>query len=88
VAWRYPQRALLGTLIGLLFLFPLAPLVGAAAGLTGAALGAADDLGNRDDFRQRAQDLVQPSISAILVVVRKATPDRFLRRSGLAAGPR
>jgi uncharacterized membrane protein len=43
-----------------------------------AALGAADDLGIRDDFRQRAQDLVQPGTSAILVVVRKTTPDKFL----------
>ena len=78
VAWGTLSGFFWGTLIGLLFLFPLASLVGVAGGLMGAALGAADDLGIRDDFRQRAQDLVQPGTSAILVVVRKTTPDKFL----------
>jgi uncharacterized membrane protein len=44
----------------------------------GAALGAADDLGIKDDFKQRVQDLIQPGTSALLVIVRKATPDKFL----------
>jgi uncharacterized membrane protein len=78
VAWGTLSGFFWGTLIGLLFLFPLVPLVGVAGGLMGAALGAADDLGIRNDFRQRAQDLVQPGTSAILVVVRKTTPDKFL----------
>jgi uncharacterized membrane protein len=34
-----------GTLIGLLFMFPLAPLAGVAGGIIGAALGAAWRLG-------------------------------------------
>jgi len=29
-----------------------------------------------DDFKQRVQDVVQPGKSAILVIVRKATPDK------------
>jgi uncharacterized membrane protein len=44
----------------------------------GAALGAAGDLGIKDEFKQRVQDLVQPGTSAILVIVRKVTPDKFL----------
>ncbi len=64
-----------GTIIGLISLFPLAPLTGQAGGLMGAALGAGGDLAIKDDFKQRVQDLVQPGSSAIL---RKATPDKFL----------
>jgi uncharacterized membrane protein len=67
-----------GVLIGLIFLWPLAPLAGVAGGIMGAALGAAGNLGVKDDFRQRVQDLVQPVTSAILVIVRKVTPDKFL----------
>ena len=44
----------------------------------GAALGAAGDLGIKDDFKQRVQDQIQPGTSALLVIVRKATPDKFL----------
>ena len=66
-----------GTLIGLLFMFPLAPLAGVAGGIMGAALGAAWRLGIEDDFRQRVQDLVQPGTSALMVIVRKTTPDKF-----------
>ena len=78
VAWGTFSGLFWGVLIGLLFLFPLAPLAGLAGGIMGAALGAAADLGIKDDFRQRAQDLVQPGTSAILVIVRKVTPDKFL----------
>lgn len=67
-----------GVLIGLLFLFPLAPVVGVAGGIMGAALGAAENLGVRDDFKQRVQDLVKPGTSAILVILRKATYDKFV----------
>ena len=75
VAWGTLSGMFWGVLIGLIFLFPLAPLVG---GLMGAALGAAGNLGIKDDFKRRVQDQVQPGTSAILVVVRKATPDKFI----------
>ena len=41
VAWGTLSGMFWGVLIGLLFLFPLAPLVGVAGGIMGAALGAA-----------------------------------------------
>ena len=66
-----------GTLTGLLFMFPLAPLAGVAGGIMGTALGAAWRLVIKDDFRQRVQDLVQPGTSALMVIVRKTTPDKF-----------
>jgi uncharacterized membrane protein len=78
VAWGTLSGLFWGSLIGLLFLFPLAPIVGAAGGLMGAALGAAGDLGVKDEFKQRVQNLVQPGTSAIFVVIRKVTPDKFL----------
>ena len=78
VAWGTFSGLFWGVLIGLLFLFPLAPLVGVAGGIMGAALGAAGNLGIKDDFKQRVQDLVQPGTSAILVIVRKVTTDKFL----------
>ncbi|MGN6680881.1 MAG: DUF1269 domain-containing protein [Streptosporangiaceae bacterium] len=78
VAWGTLSGLFWGTIIGLIFLFPLAPLTGIAGGLMGAALGAGGDLAIKDDFKQRVQDLVQPGTSAIMVIVRKATPDRFI----------
>src|ERR1700733_2916939 len=71
VAWGTFSSLFWGVLIGLLFLFPLAPLFGVAGGIMGAALGAAENLGIKDDFRQRVQDMVQPGTSALLVIGRK-----------------
>ena len=78
VAWGSLSGLFWGVLIGLLFLFPLAPLVGVAGGIIGAAMGAAGNLGIKDDFKRRVQDLVQPGTSALLIIVRKVTMDRFL----------
>jgi uncharacterized membrane protein len=74
VAWGSFSGLFWRVLIGLLLLFPLAPLVGVA----GAALGAAENLGIKDDFKQRVQDMLQPGTSAILVILRKATYDKFV----------
>src|ERR1700691_1756095 len=78
VAWGSFSGLFWGVLIGLLFLFPLAPLVGVAGGIMGAALGAAENLGIKDDFKQRVQDMLEPGTSAILVILRKATYDKFV----------
>jgi uncharacterized membrane protein len=43
-----------------------------------AALGSAENLGIKDDFKQRVQDMIQPGTSAILVILRKATYDKFV----------
>jgi uncharacterized membrane protein len=78
VAWGTFSGLFWGVLIGLLFLFPLAPVVGVAGGIMGAALGSAENLGVKDDFKQRVQDMIQPGTSAILVILRKATYDKFV----------
>ena len=78
VAWGTLSGLFWGVLIGLLFLFPLSPLVGVAGGIIGAAMGEAGNLGIKDDFKRRVQDLVQPGSSALLIIVRKVTMDRFL----------
>src|ERR1700727_491490 len=44
-AWGSLSGLFWGGLLGLLFLFPLAPLVGVAGGIMGAALGAPENLG-------------------------------------------
>ena len=44
----------------------------------GAALGAAENLGIKDDFKQRVQHMLEPRTSAILVILRKATYDKFV----------
>ncbi|MCW2909633.1 MAG: rane protein [Actinomycetia bacterium] len=78
VAWGSLSGLFWGTLIGLLFLFPLAPVVGVAGGIIGAAIGEAGNLGIKEDFKRRVQDLVQPGTSALLIIVRKVTVDKFL----------
>lgn len=77
VAWGALSGLFWGVVLGLLLLGPLAPVVGAAGGIMGAAIGAGTDMGIKDDFRQRVQELVQPGTSALLVIARKVTPDKF-----------
>jgi uncharacterized membrane protein len=78
VEWGTLSGLFWGTVIGMIFLCPLFPLTAAVGGLMGAALGAAGDLGIKDDFKQRVQDLVQPGTSAIMMIARKVTADKFL----------
>ena len=74
-----------GTVIGLV-LVPFIPVFSVAGGLMGAAMGAAGDLGIKEDFRKSARDLLPPGTSAIFVVVRKATPDKVLEAIGPYGG--
>ena len=65
-----------GTLIGLLFLAPVAGF--AIGGLIGAATGGLGHLGIKEEFKKEFADMVQPGTSAIMAVVRRATPDKVI----------
>ncbi len=65
-----------GTLIGLLFLAPIAGF--AIGGLIGAATGSLGHLGIKEDFKREFADMVQPGTSAIMAVIRRATPDKVI----------
>ena len=68
--------ALWGGLIGMLFLAPLfGMLVGAAAGGTS---GAFVDVGVNDQFMKELGEKLTPGGAALIVLVRKVTPDKVL----------
>jgi uncharacterized membrane protein len=72
--------ALWGSLIGLLFLNPLAGF--AVGGLLGAGTGALSgslvDYGIDDDFIRSLSETLPPNSSALFVLVRKAQPEKVL----------
>lgn len=72
---------LFGTLVGLLFLNPLAGFaVGGAVGAgSGALSGKLADYGIDDDFVRSLAETMQPDTSALFVLVRKAQPEKVLR---------
>jgi uncharacterized membrane protein len=80
VAWGTLSGLFWGMVIGLLLLplMPAAPLISVAGGLAGAGIGVAADLTIEEDFKQRIQDMLQPGTSALLVIIRKVTMDKFL----------
>ncbi|MFL5825719.1 MAG: DUF1269 domain-containing protein [Thermoleophilaceae bacterium] len=68
--------AMWGGLIGLLF---LAPLLGAAVGgAAGAATGAATDTGVDDGFMRELGEQLPPGGAAVIVLIRKSTPDKVI----------
>lgn len=68
--------ALWGGLIGLLF---LAPLLGAAVGAAaGGTAGAFTDLGINNRFMEDLGQKLTPGGAALIVLVRKVTPDKVL----------
>lgn len=68
--------AVWGGLIGLLF---LAPLLGAALGAAaGGAAGALTDVGINDRFMKDLGQKLAPGGAALIVLVRKVTPDKVL----------
>src|SRR3954468_2537681 len=70
--------AIWGGLIGLLF---LAPLVGMAVGAAaGGASGAMTDLGVDDKFMKELGTNLEAGGAAVIVLVRKSTPDKVLPR--------
>ncbi|KGF73524.1 membrane protein [Neosynechococcus sphagnicola sy1] len=65
-----------GLLIGTLF---FVPLLGAAVGAaSGAISGALTDIGIDDNFMKELGATLQPSTSALFVLVSKVTPDKVL----------
>ena len=65
-----------GGLIGLLF---LAPLIGMAIGAAaGGAAGALTDVGIDDSFMKKLVASLTPGGAALIVLVRKVTPDKVL----------
>jgi uncharacterized membrane protein len=68
--------ALWGTLIGMLFLVPIAGLaVGAASGALAGKLG---DVGINDDTIRRIGEQLQEGRSAVFLLARSATTDRVI----------
>lgn len=65
-----------GTLIGFIFLVPIAGLV--YGGIVGAVAGAINRLGIKDEFKKDFAGLVTPGTSAIMAVIRHATPDKII----------
>ena len=65
-----------GSLIGLIFLMPLAgAALGAASGAVGGAL---TDVGINDKFMKETAAAIQPGTAALFVLVRKVTVDKVL----------
>jgi len=68
--------ALWGTLVGILFLNPLAGMViGAAAG---ALSGSLTDYGINDDFVKKLGETIPAESSALFVLVKSVTEDKVL----------
>jgi uncharacterized membrane protein len=67
--------ALFGTLIGILFLVPIAGLV--FGGLFGALFAGLDKSGVDASFRARVKDVVSAGKSAVVVYATKLTEDKF-----------
>ncbi len=74
------RGALWGSLIGLLFLNPLAGLaVGGAVGAgSGALSGSMIDYGINDDFIKSIGDTLKPDTSALFLLIRKSQPEKVL----------
>ena len=72
--------ALWGTLVGMLFLNPLAGFaIGGALGAgTGALSGSMVDYGINDDFIRSLADTIPSNSSALFVLIRKVQPEKVL----------
>jgi uncharacterized membrane protein len=72
--------ALFGSLVGLLFLNPLAGMVlgGAIGAGSGALAGSLTDYGINDDLIREIANTIKPDSSALFLLVRKAQPEKVL----------
>jgi uncharacterized membrane protein len=73
--------ALWGTLVGLLFLNPLAGMaIGAITGAgAGALAGSLADYGISDDFVKKLGETIPPGSSALFILFKSLTEDKVLR---------
>ena len=71
---------LLGTLVGMVFMNPMAGfLLGGMFGMgAGALAGSLSDYGISDDFIKSLAETIPPNSSALFILVRKSQPDRIL----------
>ena len=70
--------AVWGMMIGFVF---FAPLLGAAIGAaTGSAVGKQKDVGVEDDFMERLGAKLHNNSGAVVVLVRRSTPEKVLPR--------
>lgn len=71
---------LLGTLVGMVFMNPMAGfLLGGMFGMgAGALAGSLSDYGINDDFIKSLAETIPPNSSALFILVRKSQPDRIL----------
>jgi uncharacterized membrane protein len=65
-----------GLLFGILFLIPVGGLI--IGGAMGALMGTLTGWGIKDDFRQRAQDVLKPGTAGLVLFVKKWTEDKAL----------
>jgi uncharacterized membrane protein len=74
------RGALWGTLVGLLFLNPLAGMaIGAVTGAgIGALSGSLSDYGIRDDFVKKLAETIPPGSSALFILFKSLTEDKVL----------
>jgi uncharacterized membrane protein len=68
--------AMWGMLFGLLFLIPIGGLL--IGGMMGALFGKLSDTGIKDEFVSQVRDLLKPNTAGLVVMYRKATPDKTL----------
>ena len=79
-ATGFVSGSLWGTLVGFLFLNPLAGFVlGSAIGVgAGALSGSLSDYGINDDFIKSLAETIPPNSSALFILVRKVQPEKVL----------
>ncbi|MFE1905599.1 DUF1269 domain-containing protein [Streptomyces gardneri] len=83
IAMSATAGALWGMVFGILILTPGIGVVGAAAG---GLIGKLQQMGVDNKFRKNVQELLRPGTSAVVVMAKKVTEDRFAAAMGPFGG--